>query len=174
MLYVLPPGDLAEREESRAEPGPFTDEPAPSEAEAEQSAAEWLEQRAMLLVLRVLLRPMKQVELASELDVTQDQVKRWLRELERRGEVRRLRKPLRFEARQTVLPGYEGAALSSETGGDAASELLRAFQAEARHLLWGPRQAVDVAETLGVTKWQAERWLRRWAREGSLTRIAKR
>ena len=135
VLYALSPGDPAEREEPRADRGPFTDEPAASEAEAEQSPAEWLERRAMLLVLRVLLRPMKQAELASELDVTQDQVKRWLRELERRGEVRRLRKPLRFEARQTVLPGYDGSAFSTASGADVASELLRAFQAEARQLL---------------------------------------
>lgn len=165
---MLQPGDPADREEAGAYRGPFTGEPATSETVAEQGSAEWLERRAVLLVLRVLLRPMRQAELASELDVTQDQLKRWLRKLERRGEVRRLRKPLQFEARQMVLPGYDGSALSPEAGTDAASELLRAFQAQARPLLCFPQLAVDVAEALGVTRWQAERWLRRWAREGGL------
>lgn len=144
-----------------------------AEGERDESAAERLDRTARHLSLRLLEQPMTATELASGLGVTRVQAREWLLALEERDEVKRLRSPVRYVARQIGLLGFGAASARSKPGTEAAPELRRSFLAAARPLLRRPMRPVDVASELGTTKGQTERWLRQLADEGELERIAR-
>lgn len=143
------------------------------EGERDESAAERLDRTARHLSLRLLEQPMTATELASGLGVTRVQAREWLLALEERDEVKRLRSPVRYVARQIGLLGFGAASARSKPGTEAAPELRRSFLAAARPLLRRPMRPADLASELGTTKGQTERWLRQLADEGELERIAR-
>lgn len=134
--------------------------------------SERLNQAVRDVLLRLLQRPMKRAQVASALEVTQDQAREWLRSATDDGALERLAKPVRYLALQTVLPGFDvEVSRGSASGGALAAVLRRAFLAAALPWLQSPAQPGLVAEKLGVTTWQAKRWLDRLAADRSVVRM---
>ena len=174
VCYVLRPADRSESEPEVAGQRRVREPSAVGEAEPDESAEERLDRAACRLALRLLEQPMTAAELASGLGVTRVQAREWLRRLEERDEVKRLRNPVRYVARQIGLLGVGAASGPSNASADPACELSRAFLTEVWPLLRRPMRPADVASELGMTNGQTRRWLRQLAEEGELDRIGGR
>lgn len=133
---------------------------------------ERMNEAARDVLLRLLQRPMRRSQVASALEVTQDQAREWLRSGLAGGALKRSTKPVRYIARQVCLPGFDVTPSRGPASGRAlAAVLRRAFLAAALPLLQSPVGAAAVSSELEVTAWQAKRWLERLAADRTLIRV---
>lgn len=134
--------------------------------------AERFERAALAVMLRLLQQKTTPHVVASALEVTRNQARAWLKVALDCDAVKRSTKPERFIARQMGLPGFDAALLIRPRAASSLSALLRrGFLVAGLYLLHSPTPASVVASDLGVTEWQAKRWLDRLAAEGKLIRI---
>jgi predicted Rossmann fold nucleotide-binding protein DprA/Smf involved in DNA uptake len=137
--------------------------PSPSPIQKSKINSEIFDSAAVL-ILNFLSLPRSREEIEKRLELTTQQTKEWLKDLETSGQITKTSRPLLYQATDVE------AASQREV---AVAELFELVSIRFREFLSEPRTEEQILDRFGILPIQAKAWLGRMMADGSVKKTLK-